>query len=129
MEKQLRKLTELIGFRYFLIVVLILTGSLQFAFMYGNVKGVTYDFKPLQLAPETVRSTKTIEDTYKTQQEREKAANAVAPVYQFSEDVAKQRAAIVTSLFDYVLEVKKDVEKSKEPVPNVDQVAQLRKKI
>ncbi|MGE7090853.1 HD family phosphohydrolase [Lysinibacillus sp. NPDC048646] len=129
MEKQLRKITELIGFRYFLIAVLILTGALQFAFMYGNVKGVTYDFKPLQLAPETVRSTKTIEDTVKTQQEREKAANAVAPVYQFSEDVAKQRAAIVASLFDYVLEVKKDVDSSEEPVAIVDQVAQLRKKI
>ncbi|MGE7927390.1 HD family phosphohydrolase [Lysinibacillus xylanilyticus] len=128
MEKQLKKFTELIGFRYFLIVVLILTGALQFALMYGNVKGVTYDFKPLQLAPETVRSTKTIEDTYKTQQERDKAANAVEPVYQFSSDVAKQRAAIVTSLFDYVLEVKTDVESSKEPIPVVDQVAKLRKK-
>ncbi|MGE8035297.1 HD family phosphohydrolase [Lysinibacillus sp. NPDC093692] len=129
MEKQLKKITELIGFRYFLIVILILTGALQFTFMYGNVKGVTYDFKPLQLAPETVRSTKTIEDTYKTQQEREKATNAVAPVYQFSADVAKQRASIVTSLFDYVLEVKADVESSKEPISVVDQVAQLRKKL
>ncbi|MGE7910239.1 HD family phosphohydrolase [Lysinibacillus xylanilyticus] len=128
MEKQLKKFTELIGFRYFLIVVLILTGALQFALMYGNVKGVTYDFKPLQLAPETVRSTKTIEDTYKTQQERDKAGNAVEPVYQFSADVAKQRAAIVTSLFDYVLEVKTDVESSKEPIPIADQVTKLRKK-
>ncbi|WP_427108241.1 HD family phosphohydrolase [Lysinibacillus xylanilyticus] len=128
MEKQLKKFTELIGFRYFLIVVLILTGALQFVLMYGNVKGVTYDFKPLQLAPETVRSTKTIEDTYKTQQERDKAANAVEPVYQFSADVAKQRAAIVTSLFDYVLEVKTDVESSKEPIPIADQVTKLRKK-
>ncbi|PJO40429.1 HD family phosphohydrolase [Lysinibacillus xylanilyticus] len=128
MEKQLKKFTELIGFRYFLIVVLILTGALQFALMYGNVKGVTYDFKPLQLAPETVRSTKTIEDTYKTQQERDKAGNAVEPVYQFSADVAKQRAAIVTSLFDYVLEVKTDVESSKEPIPIADQVSKLRKK-
>jgi cyclic-di-AMP phosphodiesterase PgpH len=128
MEKQLQKFIKLIGFRYFLIVVLILTGALQFVFMYGNVKGVTYDFKPLQLAPETVRSTKTIEDTYKTQQEREKAASAVEPVYEFSEDVAEQRAAIVTSLFDYVLEVKEDVASKKEPVPIGDQVSQLRKK-
>ncbi|UZN01128.1 hypothetical protein OL548_27730 [Lysinibacillus sp. MHQ-1] len=57
-----------------------------------------------------------------------KAANAVGPVYQFSEDVAKQRAAIVTSLFDYVLEVKKDVANSKEPIAIADQVGQLRKK-
>ncbi|UZM98413.1 hypothetical protein OL548_27735 [Lysinibacillus sp. MHQ-1] len=79
MEKQLRKFTELIGFRYFIIIILILTGCLQFGLMYGNVKGVTYDFKPLQLAPETVRSTKTIEDTYKTQQEREKSRKCSRP--------------------------------------------------
>lgn len=129
MEKQLRKITELIGFRYFLMVVLILTGALQFSLMYGDVKGVTYDFKPLQLAPETVRSTKTIEDTVKTQQEREKAASAVSDVYQFSEDVAKQRTAIVTSLFDYVLEVKADIDSREKPVTSNDQVALLRKKL
>lgn len=129
MEKQLRKITELIGFRYFLIAVLILTGALQFSFMLSDVKGVTYDFKPLQLAPETIRSTKTIEDTVKTQQEREKAASAVTPVYQFSEEVAKQRAAIVTSLFDYVLEVKADIASRKEPVAIEDQIAMLKKKL
>lgn len=129
MEKQLRKITELIGFRYFLMAVLILTGTLQFLLMFGDVKGVTYDFKPLQLAPETVRSTKTIEDTVKTQQEREKAANAVSPVYQFSEDVAKQRAAIVTSLFDYVLDVKAEVDSRKQSVAISDQVTLLRKKL
>lgn len=129
MEKKLQKITELIGFRYFLMAVLILTGSLQFSLMYGDVKGVTYDFKPLQLAPETIRSTKTIEDTVKTQQEREKAANAVTPIYQFSEEVAKQRAAIVTSLFDYVLEVKADVEIRKEQVAIEDQIAMLKKKL
>ncbi|MFJ7735342.1 HD family phosphohydrolase [Lysinibacillus sp. NPDC097287] len=129
MEKQLRKITELIGFRYFLMAVLILTGALQFSLMYGDVKGVTYDFKPLQLAPETVRSTKTIEDTVKTEQERDKAANTVMPVYQFSEDVAKQRAAMITSLFDYVLEVKADIESRKEPIDVEDQVALLRKKL
>ncbi|GLC88574.1 HD family phosphohydrolase [Lysinibacillus piscis] len=128
MKKQLPKMTELIDFRYFLIGVLVITGILQFFLMYGNVKGITYDFKPLQLATETVRSTKTVEDTVKTQQEQEKAANAIQPVYQFSEEVAKQRAAIVTTLFDYVLAVKQDVENSDEPVPLANQVAQLRKK-
>ena len=129
MEKKLQKLIDLIGFRYFLMVVLILTGSLQFALMYGDVKGVTYDFKPLQLAPETIRSTKTIEDTVKTQQEREKAANAVTPVYQFSEEVANQRASIVTSLFDYILEVKNDVKSRKEQVTIENQIVMLKKKL
>ena len=38
-------------------------------------------------------------------------------------------AAIVTSLFDYVLEVKADIESRKEPVAIGDQVALLRKKL
>ncbi|MEG0450030.1 MAG: HDIG domain-containing protein [Lysinibacillus sp.] len=129
MEKQLQKLIGLIGFRYFLIATLILTGALQFSLMFGNVKGVTYDFKPLQLATETVRSAKTVEDTVKTEQERDKAESDVQNIYVLSPDVATQRTAIVTSLFDYVLNVKEDVSKSKEKISMPEQVSMLRKKI
>lgn len=101
-EKQIDKIMKLINFRYFLVVVLALTGLLQFSLMLGNVQGTTYNFKPLQLAPETVRSTKTIEDTVKTEQEKAKAALEVKPVYVFSDAIVGQRTAIVTSLFDYI---------------------------
>ena len=45
MDKQLKKLVDLIGFRSFLITVLLLTSFLQFFFMLGNVQGVTYDIQ------------------------------------------------------------------------------------
>ena len=88
---------NLIIFRYFLSVYLQL---FSFLFMYGGIKKETFELKEFQIAPETIRSIKTVEDTVKTEQERERAALEVSPVYQFSEDVAKNRQAIATSLFD-----------------------------
>lgn len=108
MEKTFKKIIDMFGFRYFLVVVLILTGALQFGLMLGNVRSVTYDLQVSQLAPETIRAAKTVEDTLKTEQEKEMAASEVKPIYEFSEDVAANRAALVGSLFDYVIEVNKE---------------------
>ena len=58
--------------------------------MYGSVKKETYELESLQISPDTIRSIKTVEDTVKTEQERERAALEVTPVYQFSEDVANE---------------------------------------
>ena len=65
------------------------------------------NWKSLQISPDTIRSIKTVEDTVKTEQERERAALEVPPVYQFSDDVGKNRQAIAMSIFDFLIEVKK----------------------
>ena len=75
--------------------------------MYGSVKKETYELKSFQISPDTIRSIKTVEDTVKTEQERERAAMKLRLSYQFSEDVAKNRQAIATSIFDFLIEVKK----------------------
>lgn len=123
MEKQIDKIMKLINFRYFLLLILLLTGVLQVGVMLGNVQEATYNFKPLQLAPETVRSTKTIEDAVKTEQEKAKAAQEVKPVYVFSEAIAGQRTAIVNSLFEYITTAKSESEDIEE------QVKSLKKKL
>ena len=122
-EKQIDKIMKLINFRYFLLLILLLTGVLQVGVMLGNVQEATYNFKPLQLAPETVRSTKTIEDAVKTEQEKAKAAQEVKPVYVFSEAIAGQRTAIVNSLFEYITTAKSESEDIEE------QVKSLKKKL
>lgn len=129
MEKAFKKISDLLGFRYFLILVLILTGSLQFILMLGNVKGVTYDFEVSHLSPETIRATKTVEDTVKTEQEKERAASEVEPVYQFSQDVATNRATLVTSLFDTVIEIKNMANQAEKPQAINKQIESLRKEI
>ncbi|MEO4052244.1 HDIG domain-containing metalloprotein [Solibacillus sp. CAU 1738] len=114
MNNQLKKLIELINFRYFLIIVLLLTAIVQFLFMVGNVRGITYDIQLLQLAPETIRSVKTIEDTEKTEQERDNAEKAVDEIYVFNSEVANHRSALVTSIFDIALDVRNDIAEKKE---------------
>ncbi|MCT6923325.1 HD family phosphohydrolase [Metasolibacillus sp.] len=108
MKKQLKNIMQIVQFRYFLIVVLFITATIQFLFMTGNVRGITYDIQLLQLAPETIRSVKTVEDTVKTERERDNAEKSVEPVYVFNEEVVDHRTAIVTSVFDIVLDVRRE---------------------
>src|SRR5699024_3109013 len=86
----------------------------------------TYELKEFQIAPEAIRSLKTVEDTVKTEEERDRAANEVTPVYQFSDDIAKNRQTIAQNIFDHVITAKKDLEKNNKKVTDdiVNQVAE-----
>ena len=84
-----------------------LSAILLFSIMYESVKKETYELESLQISPDTIRSIKTVEDTVKTEQDRERAALEVPPVYQFSDDVGTNRQAIAMSIFDFLIEVKK----------------------
>ena len=102
--------------------------------MYGSVKKETYELEEFQISPDTIRSLKTVEDTVKTEQEKERAAHEVGPAYVFSEDIARNRQAIATSLFDFLIEVKNanepDQTESEVPVkPVKEQVAEMRAKL
>lgn len=93
-------------FTYYALFVISLSAIVFFSFMYGAVQKETFEIKEFQIAPEAIRSLKTVEDTVKTEQERERAAREVEPVYQFSEEVSKNRQAIATSIFDLFIDVK-----------------------
>ncbi|QCR34500.1 phosphohydrolase [Lysinibacillus sp. SGAir0095] len=121
----------MISFRTLLIVVLLITGILQFFLMLGNIRSTTYDIQAFQLAPETIRAVKTIEDTVKTEQERNQAEDGVEPVYLFNEETAEHRSSLVTSIFDIILDVRKDVRLQEEetPIDIENQISQLREKL
>lgn len=129
MEKHLNKLLNLISFRTLLIIVLFITGLLQFFLMLGNIRSTTYDIEAFQLAPETIRAVKTVEDTVRTQQERDQAESNIEPVYFFNEETGEHRAAFVSSLFEIVLDVRKEIEDKTEEVPVEEQVELLRVKL
>lgn len=129
MDKQLKKLVDLIGFRSFLIAILLLTSILQFSLMVGNVRGVTYDIQLTELAPETIRSAKTVEDTAKTELDRTNAENAVEPAYVFHDEIAGHRATFVTTIFDITLEYKQELKEEEELIPFEKQVEQLRERL
>ncbi|QOV12734.1 HD family phosphohydrolase [Viridibacillus arvi] len=133
MDAFLKKLIQYFRFPVLLAVILTVTGILQFSLMLGNVRGEHFDLKLFQLSPDTIRSMKTVEDTVKTEEDREQAASSVKPVFHYSEEIAKNRASMIKSIFDYVLEVKTSIEegktkKEKEAVMQ-DRVAELREKL
>ena len=127
MQNWHRKLQMVVGYRTFAISALILTGAIIFLFLINNVRTETYDFenKKFLLTDETIRSVKTVEDPVKTEQERNKAASEVATVYQFTEEISDNRVAIVNSIFDYIEEVKTNIDNKeliddKEPIDDTE---------
>ncbi|MEK4494877.1 hypothetical protein [Ureibacillus sp. FSL W8-0352] len=109
MDKHLIKLLDMFGFRLLLISILFITGLLQFFIMFGNVRGDTYDVQPFQLAPETIRAVKTVEDTEKTEKERQAAEDAVEPVYVFDEEIVDHRVALIETIYEIILDVRKEI--------------------
>jgi len=108
MLQQVSKFLKAIKFKNFSLMLISISAVILFSFMYGGIKQETYELTLFQIAPDAVRSVKTVEDTFKTEQERERAATEVTPFYQFSEDVSKNRQAIATSIFDFLIKVKSD---------------------
>ncbi|MEK4424551.1 HD family phosphohydrolase [Solibacillus sp. FSL K6-1523] len=129
MVKQIKKMIELISFRTFLIIVLLLTALLQFTLMLDNVRGITYDIQLTELAPETIRSAKTVEDVAKTEFDKETAERLIDPIYVLNEEVANHRSTFVTTIFDIVLEVKEEIEKEDKLPPAAEQITLLRKSL
>lgn len=122
-----KKIQMMVGYRTFTVSAIILTGVIVFLSMLNDVRSEKYDFEEFQLANDTIRSVKTVEDPVKTLQERDRVASEVANVYQFLEENGENRVAIVTSVFDYVQEMKMDVPLETETLEV--QIGQLRKKL
>ncbi|WP_126991178.1 HD family phosphohydrolase [Kurthia sp. 3B1D] len=102
----IQKLQRLLPFRLLLIVALSVVGLLQFLLMMGNIQGQNYNVKLFQVSPETIRAVKTIEDTEQTKLDKQAAADSVEPVYTYSEEVGKNQASVVRSIYNYALDAK-----------------------
>lgn len=130
-----KQMQSLVGYRTFTYLTIVITGLLLFLLLINDVRPEKYDIKQFALSQDTIRSVKTVEDPVKTEEERLRAASEVTSVYQFSEEIGKNRAAIVTSVFDYVLEVKtesqkkSELETDEEKVPIDEQVNMLKKNL
>ena len=102
----IQKLQRLLPFRLLLIVALSVVGLLQFLLMMGNIQGQNYNVKLFEVSPETIRAVKTVEDTEQTKLDKQAAADSVEPVYTYSEEVGKNQASVVRSIYNYALDAK-----------------------
>src|SRR5699024_9230950 len=67
-------------------------------------------------------------DTIKTERERERVAQEVAPSYQYSEDVSSNRQAVAQSIFDHIRSVQQ-LGKEKKELSVADLTKEVRVKL
>ena len=127
MNNQLKKVMNLMGFRFFLMIILLATALFQFFIMLNSVRGVTYDVELMQLASDTIRANKTVEDTDRTELERQQAAANVEPIYVFNDDIADYRAKFVNDLFDVMIETREAL-LERESVPSTEEKLEVMRK-
>ncbi|PIC65494.1 phosphohydrolase [Sporosarcina sp. P13] len=96
--------------------------------MYGSNQNETYEISVYEISPKTIRSPKTIEDTDKTELERVRAEQAVPTAYRYSEDIMKNRQAIISSIFTAVSDVNVET-KIDQTITANDKLTKLRAKL
>ncbi|EMF0077118.1 HDIG domain-containing protein [Enterococcus hirae] len=107
---------------------------------FSSVKQKANDFKEGQVAEESIRANKTIENTEETEQKRKLAAEAVTPEYTYQQDLASEQSSRIKQLFELINKTndsinkayKEKVDKAKEnenvPKPTIDErIAALKK--
>lgn len=126
MRQRAQKIFEKMGYRKLIALGVLLTGMMLYAFLMDSVRGDTYDIRLFQLSSDTIRSEKTVEDPIKTELERQRLAEEVAPSYQFMDEIAANQSAVIESLFGYILDAKAPPAKEQEELSQEAMIAELR---
>lgn len=126
MRQRGQKIFEKLGYRKLMVSGILLVGVVLYAFLMDSVQGDTYDIRLFQLSSETIRSEKTVEDPVKTELERQRLADEVAPSYQFTEELAANQTAVVESLFGYLVDVKETPEGEEDELSREEMIGELR---
>ncbi|MBM7708757.1 HDIG domain-containing metalloprotein [Enterococcus lemanii] len=109
----LAKINQKLG-KFFIAGILMAFFIFSSLLLFSNVQQRTIDYKEGQVAEQSIRANKTIENTTATEQKRKLAAEAVSPEYTFQEDLAKKQEQLISNLFSYIREVRKEASKENE---------------
>lgn len=88
-------------------VVLFLFSTVLFLIMFSSVEPKVLDIKLYQVADETIRAQSTVENTEKTIENRQIAADNVAPVYSYNADLNSIQTEKIHVLFATIRETNK----------------------
>ncbi len=113
MKIDFRKLQRNVGKKY-IIALLGLFSVLLFALMIGNVYTKEKDIKEGQLADETIRANKTIENKSETEVNQKLAEEAVTPEYNYDANKAEDQKELLSQLFSMIRTVSSNSAKSYE---------------
>lgn len=109
-QKFFTKIKGLLVHRFFQVLLFLILGLFTYGLMFSNVKPEKVQVELFKPAEQTIRSTKTVEDTYKTEQEKEEISKQVADVYTLKKEYAKNKVDLISSIFDSAIEVNKETD-------------------
>lgn len=122
MRRNLLRLQKKMG-KFYIPSILLLSSVALFFIMYSTVKPTALDIELFQVAEETIRANATVEDTEKTEENKETIAATVTPVYTYNSDLKDIQTSKVEVLFAALDEVTQEAEKKQE-----DDLKEARKK-
>ena len=111
LNKTLQKLQEKLG-KAALPFLLFLFFIIVCGVTFSSVKQKANDFREGQVAEESIRANKTIENTEETEQRRKLAAEAVTPEYTYQKDLADDQNNRIKQLFELIDKTNDAINKS-----------------
>ncbi|MFS0780870.1 HD family phosphohydrolase [Bacillus sp. 1P06AnD] len=108
------KMKSLLQHTLFQVLLFVILGLVSYLAMLSNVIPEKIDVELFKVSDETIRSPKTVEDTEKTNQEKEEARKQVPDEYTLKKEYAQNRVDLISSIFDSVIDVKKESEGKEE---------------
>ncbi|MGY3765175.1 HD family phosphohydrolase [Vagococcus vulneris] len=109
MSAKLRQIPERLGKHYIPIVLIILTAAI-FLIILGSVRHKVVTFKVGQLAEETIRANKTVENRTETEEKQRLAMESVSPEYTYDPNKADQQESLLDKMFQMVTQVNDESE-------------------
>lgn len=98
----------------FLPVLFLLFFLITSGILYSSVRQQDTNYKEGQVAEESIRANKTVENTPATEQKEKLAAEAVVPEYTYQEDITSEQHELIEHLFDMIDDVRQDSEEENE---------------
>ncbi|MDT2738531.1 MULTISPECIES: HD family phosphohydrolase [Enterococcus] len=105
----LRKIRERLG-RFYIPLILLVFFISCFGLLFTSVKQKSVDYHEGQVASESIRANKTVENKAATDQKRQLAAEAVVPEYTYQEDISETQHSRIETIFNLIAQVKKSVD-------------------
>lgn len=111
LQKYIHKIKELLGKKPFQLLIFLLTGAFSFLMMVSNITPEKINLELLKPADQTIRATKTVEDTYRTELEKENVGKQVPDAYTLKEEYARNKVDFIASVYNSAIEVKKETKR------------------
>lgn len=94
----------------FLPLILVLFGLILFLVMFSSVQQKTIDFTEGQVAEESIRANKTIENTGETERKRKLAEEAVSPEYNYQDELLSEQHDRIDQLFNLIITTNQEID-------------------